>query len=158
MNRTMLQVVSLAAVLTVGVAGPAFASPPADKESHGKKSSGKRGQNWTGFAAIFDTDKDGKVSKAEFLAKRPAFDRADTSKDGSVTQEEFKALPAVQKKGGTGSGFMERFDTDKDGKVTAAEYDQKRTKLFEAIDKNKDGAIDQDEFKGHPKEAEDSGM
>ena len=153
MKAKLVRTVAVAALIAVCGAGMALADP-ADKGAKGKgKGAGaKRGQGWDAFAAFFDGNQDGKVSKEEFLAKRPVFDRADSNHDGSVTREEVKALPAVQKKGGTGEGFVRRFDTDKDGKVSAAEYDAKRTTLFGTLDKNKDGAIDQAELKGHPKQ------
>src|SRR5262245_40454446 len=126
---------------------------PADK---GKKAAAGRGKHWDQFVKKFDANGDGKVSKEEFLSKRPAFDKMDANKDGSVTAEEVKALPAVQKRGGTGAGFMERFDADHDGKVTPAEYDAKRTTLFEKLDKNKDGMIDQSEVKAQPQAMEEA--
>ena len=139
----------VAGALAVCGAGMAVEDPAGSAQ--GKK----RGQGWESFAAVFDGNQDGKVSKEEFLAQRPAFDRVDSNRDGSVTLEEVKALPAVKKRGGTGQGFVQHFDGDKDGKVSSAEYDAKRTTLFAALDKNNDGAIDQDELKGHPKEAGD---
>ena len=53
----------------------------AHRGGHGKK-----------FLKMVDTDKDGKVSKAEALAAAAArFDRADADKDGVITEEERKA-------------------------------------------------------------------
>ena len=125
---------------------PAKEGKPASKA--GKRNAYGKGQNWDAFAKKFDANADGKVSKEEFLAKRPAFDHIDGNHDGSVTADEVKAMPAVAKRGGSGQNFVARFDADKDGKVTTAEYDAKRTTLFEKIDKNKDGAIEQSELKG----------
>ena len=139
-------------------AAPGQTAPTAGKENKGKSGKGKgygKGQHWDAFAKKFDANADGKVSKEEFLAKRPGFDRIDGNKDGSVTADEVKAMPAVQKRGGSGQNFVARFDEDKDGKVTTAEYDTKRTKLFEKIDKNKNGAIEQSEFKGLPDEGDE---
>jgi Ca2+-binding EF-hand superfamily protein len=85
------------------------------------------------------------------------FDKMDGNHDGSVTSDEVKAMPAVQKHGGTGQNFVAHFDGDKDGKVTTAEYDTKRTSFFDKMDKNKDGFIDQSEFKAQPPN-EDAGV
>lgn len=130
---------------------PAGAEKTAPKSGKsGKSNKGKaygHGENWDAFAKKFDANGDGKVSKEEFLAKRPAFDRIDGNHDGAINADEVKAMPAVEKRGGSGQNFVARFDTDKDGKVTTAEYDAKRTTLFEKIDKNKDGVIEKSEFR-----------
>lgn len=131
-------------------------SPKQGKENKGGKGKGfGKGQHWDAFAKAFDANTDGKVSKEEFLGKRPGFDKMDSNHDGSVTKEEVAALPAVQKKGGTGGGFVANFDADADGKVTPAEYDAKRTKFFDRMDKNKDGVIEKSELKSTPP---DSGL
>ena len=154
MKRMIVRAVAVAGMLAVGGAGVVLAGSPEEPPAKGNKGGWKRGQNWTAFATKFDADKDGKVSKAEFLAQRPGFDKVDANKDGAVTAEEVKAMPAAKKRGASGAGFVDRFDTDKDGKVSAAEYDEKRGKAFEAMDKNKDSFVDEGELKGHPKEAE----
>ncbi|HEV8199877.1 MAG TPA: EF-hand domain-containing protein [Candidatus Polarisedimenticolia bacterium] len=147
---------------TVALCGSGFALA-ATGQSAAHKSGAKQqhppagqGQHWDQFAKAFDANGDGKVSKEEFLAKRPMFDKIDGNHDGSVTSDEVKAMPAVQKKGGTGQNFVAHFDGDKDGKVTTAEYDAKRSSFFDKMDKNKDGMIDQSEFKAQPA-SEDSG-
>lgn len=59
-----------------------------------KKAEGKCGEGKCGIAKA-DTDKDGKVSRAEFTAAHPGkeakFDSIDTNKDGSVDEAEAKA-------------------------------------------------------------------
>lgn len=114
------------------------------------------GQGWDHFAATFDANKDGKVSKDELLAKAPGFDHMDTNKDGVVTADEIKALPASTKHPQMGGNFMAKFDTDKDGKVTKQEWDAKRTAGFDAADKNHDGVIDKDEYTSGAQELAES--
>jgi Ca2+-binding EF-hand superfamily protein len=129
------------------------------KSSHGKSHpNAGSGQHWAEFVKAFDTNGDGKVSKEEFLAKRPLFDKIDANHDGTVTADEVKAMPAVQAKGGTGSGFIAHFDADKDGKVTSSEYDAKRAKFFDSLDKNKDGMIEQSEFHAQGAAMQDAGV
>src|SRR5262249_25358957 len=106
MRASVLRAGVLAGVLALCGSGFVLAQgghPP----NKGKKTATGQGKHWDKFAKTFDANGDGKVSKEEFLAKRPAFDKMDANKDGAVTAEEVKALPAVQKRGGTGAGFME---------------------------------------------------
>lgn len=154
----------LAGVVALAGSGFALAAqssshPPAHKGNSGKSqhAAAGQGQHWDMFAKTFDANGDGKVSKEEFLAKRPGFDKMDGNHDGAVTADEVKAMPAVAKHGGTGQNFVAHFDADKDGKVTTAEYDTKRTSFFDKMDKNKDGFIDQSEFKAQPP-TEDAGV
>ena len=135
---------TLAAV--AGVAILAIGTVSAKPEGKGKMAGGK-GQGWAKFSAAFDADKDGKISKSELLAKRPAFDLLDTDKDGAVTEAEIDARPAA-KKNPNFKSFLARFDEDKDRKVTVAEWDAKRTKAFESADKNHDGLIESSEATG----------
>jgi EF hand domain-containing protein len=163
MKVSLMRAGVLAGIVALGGAGLALAqgSKPANSGQHkasgqAHKSGAGQGQHWDMFVKAFDANGDGKVSKEEFLAKRPGFDKIDGNHDGSVTSEEVKAMPAVQKHGGTGQNFVAHFDADKDGKVTTAEYDAKRSTFFDKMDKNKDGMIDQSEFKAAPP-SEDSG-
>jgi len=82
--RTLM--LSAAAVLTLGVALPAFAEDaapaqaPADKAVHKAKA---------------DTDGDGFVSKAEFMAEQEKrFAEIDSNGDGKLAEEEAKAYYA----------------------------------------------------------------
>ena len=154
----MAGMVALAGSGFVLADGSKPAGHPGQHKSTGQHAAGAgQGQHWDMFAKTFDANSDGKVSKEEFLAKRPMFDKMDGNHDGSVTSDEVKAMPAVQKHGGTGQNFVAHFDGDKDGKVTTAEYDTKRTSFFDKMDKNKDGFIDQSEFKAQPPN-EDAGV
>jgi len=105
----------------------------------------KKGQGWDYFAAAFDANKDGKVSKEELLAKQPGFDHMDANHDGFVTEAEYDAMPASKNHPNV-KGWVARFDTNKDGKVSVEEWNAQRIKHFEMADKNKDGAIEKSEF------------
>ena len=55
--------------------------------------------------ASFDTNKDGKISRDEWLARPdPMFERADANKDGRVTREEAAAAARQGREGGPGRG------------------------------------------------------
>jgi Ca2+-binding EF-hand superfamily protein len=46
----------------------------------------------------FDSNKDGKISLAEFQAPRTAvFDKIDTNHDGTISQQELEAMRASQR-------------------------------------------------------------
>jgi Ca2+-binding EF-hand superfamily protein len=142
----MTGTIALAATVALGGGGWALAANTQHHAANGGTHKPQPGQGWDHFAATFDADKDGKVTKDELLAKAPGFDHMDTNKDGVVTADELKALPASTKHPQMGGNFMAKFDTDKDGKVTKQEWDTKRTAGFDAADKNHDGSIDKDEF------------
>jgi Ca2+-binding EF-hand superfamily protein len=160
MKVSLVRAGVLAGVFALCASGFALASTGSKPASHGKGQhpNAGSGQHWNEFAKAFDTNSDGKVSKDEFLAKRPIFDKIDANHDGTVTADEVKAMPAVSAKGGTGSGFVAHFDADKDGKVTTSEYDAKRAKFFDSLDKNKDGMIDQSEFHAQGAMMQDAGV
>jgi len=117
--------------------------------------------------AELDTDKDGKVSKQEFLAGPRAkanpemaeklFERMDSDKDGFLSEKD-KPAPRPHP-------FM-RLDSDKDEKVSKEEWMQserakqdseKAAEIFTKIDKNSDGFIDKAEMKQHMEHMQGAG-
>jgi Ca2+-binding EF-hand superfamily protein len=92
--------------------------------------------------ARVDTDKDGKISKAEFDTESTAlFKRMDKNSDGKIAADE---VPA-RHWGGKGPMFG-KMDTDQDGKVTKAEFTAAEDKMFQKLDANGDGVITKDEM------------
>lgn len=73
--------------------GPRGPRGPGDKPHHGRHHGQMDAQKMVDHhIASFDTDKDGKVSRAEFLARQSeAFSKADGNSDGFVTKEELAA-------------------------------------------------------------------
>ena len=107
---------------------------------------------------MFDTNKDGKVSKEEWKGKAP-FELLDRNKDGSITMEDF---PGGDGKGGMPGGMMPsleermaRFkesDKNGDGKVAADEF-MGPPEAFKRLDKDGDGAITPAEVEASMKDA-----
>jgi Ca2+-binding EF-hand superfamily protein len=92
--------------------------------------------------ARVDTDKDGKISKAEFDTESATlFKRLDKNGDGKIASDE---VPA-RHWGGKGPMFGQ-MDTDKDGKITKAEFTAAEDKMFQKLDTNGDGVITPDEL------------
>jgi Ca2+-binding EF-hand superfamily protein len=93
--------------------------------------------------ARIDTDKDGKISKAEIDAESAAlFKRLDKNADGKIASDEVRH----HRWGGKGAGMLGRMDTDKDGNITKAEFTTAEDQMFQKLDANGDGVISQDEM------------
>jgi Ca2+-binding EF-hand superfamily protein len=90
-----------------------------------------------------DTDKDGKISKAEFDAEgSKLFARLDDNGDGKIAANEMPQRHWAR----FGGRMFDRMDADKDGKVTKAEFEAAGDKFFQRLDKNGDGIIEKDEM------------
>lgn len=106
------------------------------------------GHGGGGFAMLdrFDTDKDGKITKAEIKAfQDKALADYDADKDGKLTLEEFQ---------GVWSEFMrnrmvrqfQRLDADGDAKVTMDEIRIPMDRMMTYMDHNNDGVISKDDM------------
>jgi len=112
-----------------------------------------RGHSKTEFLKTYDTNLDGKVTKAEYDAKRQAdYGRTDADKDGAVTEAEYvgeyaarlDADLAAQRKRGLDQAKV-RFgviDADKSGRMSPAEYNAIAARTFAGLDTNGDGVVD----------------
>lgn len=139
-----LSVIALAAallgsaVLADNAAAPPDAMPMMDGPMGGK-----------GLTAA-DTDKDGKISKAEFEAWRASRMTAiDTDKDGKLSADEIAAARIKQVEADAKT-MAERMvaarDTDGDGKLSVDELMSAPTPAFDKLDTNGDGVVDQAEM------------
>jgi Ca2+-binding EF-hand superfamily protein len=115
-------------------------------QADNKPADGKHGDFSQHILERVDTDKDGKISKAEFDAEGQAmFKRLDENGDGKIAANE---MP--QRHWAKFSGQMfDRMDADHDGKVTKAEFQAAGDKMFQRMDKNSDGIIEKDEMQPH---------
>ena len=113
-------------------------------------------------AAIYagmDTDGDGSVTQAEFVAAKPdqlsdddasaLFDKIDTAKTGSITEDQFaQALKSEGEHhhGGGGGGAP----------AAASGGADSSSEVYDALDVNKDGVVSEDEFiAAHPADVTD---
>jgi Ca2+-binding EF-hand superfamily protein len=94
-----------------------------------------------------DADHDGRITRAEFIdARKAMFDKLDRNHDGVVSQDDFGRLRRFRPKAADQlDAFIRGVDADHDGRVTQAELDSAPTTLFDLMDTNHDGAIDQAE-------------
>jgi hypothetical protein len=104
-----------------------------------------------------DTDGDGTVSKAEWLAyQEKVFTALDKKKTGMVDEKEFLTPSsdlATFATGGYARGLqtkamMHKIDTDGDGTVSHDEFIAYQTKVFDMMDTNKSGSVGPQEFLG----------
>lgn len=102
-----------------------------------------------------DTDGDGTVSKAEWLAyQEKVFAALDKNKTGTVDEKEFLAPSSEMASFATGGyarglqtkALMHKIDTDGDGTISHDEYIAYQTKVFDMMDKNKSGSLGPQEF------------
>lgn len=94
-----------------------------------------------------DTNKDGLVSRAEFVASRAAhFARFDRNGDGVVSPADFSRLarfPAIKAKA---DAMIAEADGNHDGVVTRAELANAPAAMFDRADTNHDGFVDKAEI------------
>lgn len=97
-----------------------------------------------GMLRRLDTDKDGRISRAEFAAQAATrFARMDANRDGTIDKTEMAAMAGPRGGMARGGGRgMARGDADGKGALTRAEFDRQSNARFARIDANGDGFID----------------
>ena len=95
---------------------------------------------------------EGKVQQQRIAALRARvegeFTKLDTNKDGSLSKPEFMAAaPQASSATPNGAAIVTQLDKNKDGKVTADEYRAPVLVRFDGLDTNHDGTLTQAERK-----------
>ena len=147
MNRLNARFIGCVGLL---VASGALAAPMTDStaastsKSKGKASAesraAERGQHFDELLPSADTNKDGKLSLEEWLARRGKFQRLDANNDGVVTAKE---SPKHEE---DVANLIKRSDANKDGKVTADEWNATRVASFKRRDANGDNILERAEY------------
>jgi Ca2+-binding EF-hand superfamily protein len=115
---------------------------------------------------LLDTNTDSSVSSEEFAHIETVFDTLDQDKSGSLSMDELnRFFPAINQRnsgqqnpqgGQQGGGNPQRFqgpppfadlDKNKDGKLARNEMPEMMAQGFERFDENKDGFVDETEWK-----------
>ena len=145
-SLSLRQMVSSIVVVVTAVAHSAYAAEPAAKALP------TGGHETSSFIPSWDTNKDGKLPRAEYDAVRTErFASADEDSNGSLNAEEYvneyaqrlDRQVADERKASIEQTHV-RFralDKDGDGFVTRAEYDASGERAFAAFDQDKDGRI-----------------
>jgi hypothetical protein len=94
-----------------------------------------------------DADKDGSITKAEFLLYRAGqFVRLDRNTDGVLSMADAPRLALRANGNAELKALIDSFDANKDGRVTRAEYAKAPTPVFDGVDANKNSVVDQAEL------------
>jgi hypothetical protein len=161
MKPTTIFMLSAAAL---GMTAPALAEPAADGAAKAASvptadadavtgRSSARGHSKDAFLATYDTDKDGKVSDAEFRAVRGAqYGTFDLNGDGKVAENEYVGEYSQRleqdlaerremqlKQAHVRYGVL---DTDEDRNMTLDEFNESGDRIFSRLDSNGDGVVD----------------
>jgi Ca2+-binding EF-hand superfamily protein len=123
--------------------GSAAAAPSRGRSSSSSgRGAGARGRSSLCFS--YDTNRDGKVTRAEFdKLTQQQFNAA--AKGGALTAAQYYGLIAAQSRA-ISERVFQRLDKDRDGKLTLAEFSASQERLFSRLDKNNDGSVTEDEM------------
>ena len=123
-----MKYVSLFAPLFAAIAMPAHAQGPASQDA-------------AVLISQADTNGDGSITKAEFLARRSAaFTDLDADASGALTQKEFELALEQRMKRFSARAFT-IVDKDGNGAISQTEWDQNPPRAFDKLDTNSDGVI-----------------
>jgi hypothetical protein len=153
-NRRIRSIVPLTALLALGLFARFAVADDMVSFATGGYASGLRTMD---EMHKIDTDGDGTVSKAEWLAyQEKVFAALDKNHTGKLDEKTFLSPSsdmATFATGGYARGLqtremMHKIDTDGDGTVSHDEFIAYQTKIFEMMDKNNTGSVGPRDFLG----------
>lgn len=113
-----------------------------------KRAGPRKGKGAARLMERFDTDKDGKITRAEFDAVRAeVFGGADANGNQAVSLEEFTTIWQGMNDNRIVGGFQ-RYDTDGDLSITLEEYTAGNSGFVKNHDRNGDGVVTKADRKG----------
>ncbi|MDX2112809.1 MAG: hypothetical protein SFW63_03645 [Alphaproteobacteria bacterium] len=144
-------------------------SPPAahEQKANAKQEAGNKPPRPIRWFVRADTNRDGELVKAEFLAFHERYyNQMDIRKSGAITQQDIhtlnaqKAAARAQREGKPAPvadpkakprpiRWFVRADGNRDGKLTKAEFFAHHEKFFDAVDDRKSGVITQADIRAH---------
>ena len=133
----------LASVLGIGAIAAAGAVTAGGGHWGGKHGWGHGGMHRGGMhlMAIYDADKDGKLTQAEIDTGRAGqFAEFDADKDGALSLDEYQALWASAMRPMMVDLFQ-KHDDDGDARVTMDEFTSRSRHMVDYMDRDGDGAI-----------------
>src|SRR5262249_25408687 len=99
------------------------------------------------WLADADSNHDGKISRAEFMAARDArFTQMDANHDGSLQANERPHWGGAAQNASATGGHGNRGDANGDGVISRAEYDAQGGRQFDRLDTDHDGFLSQAEL------------
>lgn len=135
---------ALALSFAAGTAAVAQNRDDAGKPETAMKRDGGTG----GMFRHLDADGDGKLSSDEFGSMRLGrLQEADADADGKLTEAEIVDFLIQRDYERKARRAAQMLDVDGDGEVTIAEIEGRQAKRFALLDRNDDGALDQDELR-----------
>jgi len=166
MKKAMIVALSLATVVLAGnaQAAPGEARMKRDADGNGVITRAEAQSRATAMFARMDANKDGKLDASDRALNREAmktrrFEQLDTDRNGQISKAEFMADRGPRDgerrghrgrgmRGGHGGGMMgmgKRMGADGTGSVTQADFVAAALARFDAMDTNKDGQVTQAE-------------
>ncbi len=157
-KKSLIAATAIAALGLVTLAGVSHAGRSSQDCEHGgwgkhdsdhsERGHGGPGGHGQMLFEKFDSDGDGRVTRAELDKTRAEkLGSADGNGDGQLTLEEFQVLWLEMARPMMVDRFQD-LDEDGNGLVTEAEFGQPLAAMFVYLDRNDDGAITVEELRG----------
>jgi len=140
-------ILTAAAVLSITAGAPIMAQQPAPDQAQSERIQKRRAmvrnqvrERWQRL----DKDKNGTISRDEWVRDPQAFDRLDANKDGALSPDELSQA-VRQRARQRGDDRWKRLDKDGNGSISREEW-PRNPEAFDRLDTNKDGVLTREEL------------